>query len=246
MSRSTPHLQVKVEGFAYLRALAAHSLVLASLAGKIDKYTVASVSASYAQQLAEIVILAMQQGTSSGSTRQQIISLLRGGIAQQVYTEGMKEGGSENPIADLTDDDFATISTWVAGQVTHVGGYADRIFEVSQMPDTLDDGSVNQQRLDAVRQVSTRLGWWVANLTALGALGRNNQDEKQLTRFNLGSTKEHCSTCLTLSRGRDHLFKWFRDNKLLPQQPGNKNFECGCFRCQCFLTNVKTGERVWP
>ena len=134
----------------------------------------------------------------------------------------------------------------------HVADFAEFAAGIQKIVDVFE-------RQQAMQILGKRIAWWADNLRDLAASARglylpdkdgklplgDSAKGKALVMFMLGPTREHCGTCASLN-GQQHTFRWFQRKGLLPQQRGNKNFECGCWRCQCRLIRVSDGVQVYP
>ena len=153
--------------------------------------------------------------------------------AMDVYQEGMKEGGIDNPEAELDDEDEATVTAWINEQMSFVPGFIDDLKLVTKAKD----------RGAAQEAINARVELWRGSLGNLGSLGKASAQRNKMVTWEYGDT-QHCSTCAGLN-GKRHRLKWFLTNDYIPQQNGSETLECGGWYCQCRLMS-DDGEQVMP
>lgn len=150
--------------------------------------------------------------------------------AQEVYFEGMREGGIRNPADEADEADYGRIKEWVQTQVAHADDFADVAGQVK------NDAALRSGIL-------RRLGLWVESVDSLGQQGVMSAKSNRPGVWHLGNTLEHCSTCRMLDKKR-HRVNWFLSRGYIPRQPGNEMLECGGWVCQCSIVDATTGETL--
>lgn len=214
--------------------------VITAMAARIDRLAIGratksinEVTRAYRDTLIRWVVDAangnMTAGAMASAWRPLSID-----VANEVYTEGMREGGIKDPEAEMDDTDTAAIGDWILSQTPHFYPFADDCVAVSKL--TGDEWT-------AARTVMLgRVDTWVASLEALGRLGTaNTKGDKARGRWVMGDT-EHCLTCQWLSNQHRRI-KWFVDKGYIPRQPGSQTLDCHGFNCQCSIIS-DSGERI--
>lgn len=189
-----------------------------------------SVVREYANSLTGLVERTTS-GRITGRKQAQGHNTLLDEYAPRAYMEGMKEGGIDDPEGELDDEDREIIDTWIDGQKGYTGEYGQ----------ACQDARGDDNAIDAVLE---RVSIWEKALESLKGHGVISAKENTVGYFRLGSTKEHCDTCRGLNGTKKRMKEW-RKSGLLPQQPGNKNFECGCWECLCHIDDSR-GRQLYP
>jgi hypothetical protein len=148
-------------------------------------------------------------------------------VALEAYSEGLREGGVDEP---PDDDDRATVRGWLDEQVGHVNDFAA----------WLAGGDPRNSEAKR-RELADRVALWVQALDNLGGLGRAAALANTMVTWRVGDT-EHCDTCQELN-GQRHRLKWFTSKGYVPREIGSDTLECGGYHCMCQLVNDK-GERI--
>jgi hypothetical protein len=157
-------------------------------------------------------------------------ALLRA-LGPEAYAEGLREGGVDADEQD--DDDRAAVAAWVDEQVGHVNDFAAWLA-----------GGEPRNSEDKRRQLGERVDLWVESMQQLGNLGRASAKENQMLTMVGDDGEESCEDCQE-HKGRRMRMKTWVSKGLVPGVIGNKNYECGGFRCQHYLADDK-GSRVLP
>lgn len=194
--------------------------------------SIGEVSREYRDLLENLVVAAANGTVSSGSLASQMReAIIDDGRA--VYLEGMREGGSSDPEADLDDTDETAIGEWQTGQAGFINGFRD---------DALAVNDLSGDARTAARDVMLgRVDDWVNALEGLGRLGTANMKRNTYGTWKVGDT-EHCGTCNSLNGKRKRL-KWFIDNGYLPGEPGSETLDCHGYNCQCQIVDDE-GTRI--
>jgi hypothetical protein len=151
-------------------------------------------------------------------------------LALEAYVEGLREGGVDE---EPDDDDRATVRDWVSGQVAHVNDFAAWLAEG-------DPRNTEDKR----RQLADRVALWVESLEQLGNMGRAAALGNPMLEMVGDDGEESCQDCQE-HKGKRMRLKTWQARGLVPGVIGNKNYECGGFRCQHYLADSK-GNRVLP
>lgn len=159
--------------------------------------------------------------SSSGDTRSAASNMrqLIKGMAEQVYVEGLREGGIEDAESQLSEEDTAAIQDWVAGQLPYVIDFLKAVAEEGQTGSTLN-----------------RIELWVGALGSLGHTAIMSARENMMVTWEYGDTDQHCTTCSTL-HGQRHRLKWYRDKGYIPREPASETLSCGGWGCDCRLVD---------
>lgn len=171
-------------------------------------------------------------------------SLLRS-EARPTYQEGMREGGSKDPEADMEESDEQIVTSWVDEQFSFVDNFAQAVRDAKDAP--IPEGSpagvsLAEVRKSAQQAIFDRVETWGQSLDALGALGRASVQTKVMGTWHLGKTEVHCDTCSWLD-GQRHQLKWFISKGYIPREPGSETLSCKGFHCDCSVTS-DDGERL--
>ena len=181
----------------------------------------------YASDLGTAVKQALAGKLTAKSLERSHKSYLTG-YAREAYLEGMSEGGVEDPENEIEPEEEDGIKRWTKDQVQYVGDFAQAVIEAR-----------GDEALEA--QIDTRLDMWVKAMETLRGLGVVSAKGNVTGRFKLGSTKEHCDTCKELNGTKKRMKAW-ASSGLLPQTPGNQNFKCGCWQCECTIVDTRGGQ----
>lgn len=150
-------------------------------------------------------------------------------VALEAYSEGLREGGVDEP---PDDDDRATVRGWLDEQVGHVNDFAAWL------------ASEPRNSEAKRRELADRVALWVEALEQLGNLGRASAKDNLMVEFVGDDGDESCDECREY-KGQRHRVKWWVSRGLVPGKIGNENFSCGGYRCKHFLAD-KDGNRVLP
>jgi hypothetical protein len=151
--------------------------------------------------------------------------------ARLAYLEGMEEGGVEDAESEIESEEEDGIDRWLKEQLGFVKEFSNAVIDARG-----DDAKE--------ADISARVDLWVKAMEGLRGLGVIIAKANVTGTFHLGSTDEHCDTCKGLNGTNKRMSKW-RDSGLLPQTPGNRNFQCGCWECKCYITDSK-GRQLYP
>lgn len=154
-------------------------------------------------------------------------------LADEVYIEGMREGGITTPEEVLDVDDETAIKAWEGTQTPYVREFAKACAAVKSAP--IPDM--------ARAEVLNRIGYWVTALELFGKQGYAAAKKNQMGTWKYGDT-EHCDVCRRLNNKRRRL-KWFVSNGYIPQQPGSETLDCHGYNCECRIVN-DIGEQLMP
>lgn len=144
--------------------------------------------------------------------------------AEQVFIEGMNEGGTNE--TDIDDEDRSyiaeAIQDWLAGQLPHVNAFA----------------AATALAIDAVLQAAilSRVEMWVNALRDFGSAGKAYAQANVKGQWVLGKTEEHCTDCLRYSQMKPHRLSWFLERKM----PRSPDLACKGFHCDCDIIDPKT------
>lgn len=142
------------------------------------------------------------------------------------YEDGLRDGGVDPSDADAEElaQRRRLVAEWNAAQTPYIQSFADAILS----------GDIS-----APEQIASRVDLWVSkSLRAIYYAGLQDADEQINYEWQLGSTKEHCESCITLS-GQVHKMKDYVKAGLLP---GSSALACKGFECKCKL--VRTTART--
>lgn len=194
---------------------------------------VADVLDEFTVDLSESVVAVFNGEASAKELEREMRTLVKV-YGRQAYTEGMAEGGIDNPESEITDDDESAIDAWVAGQLEHVAGFAADCAATRKA----DDRGAEQAAMLA------RFDKWVQSLRDIGSQGKASALKNKMVTWRLGATEDHCPTCNRLD-GQRHRFSWFMDRGYRPQENGSESLSCGGWNCLCTLVD-DDGKTVYP
>lgn len=140
--------------------------------------------------------------------------------AEEVYIEGLKEGGYESEgeaRANMEDSDWAAIDAFYKDQSQYVNAFAKDVTSATR---------------EMQAGIFSRCETWAASLAALGAIARAAAQKNRMGTWRLGKTEEHCDTCAKLN-GTRHRVRWYTERGYIPRQPGNEMLKCGGWNCDC-------------
>lgn len=145
---------------------------------------------------------------------------------RQAWIEGAGQCGIK--FDELTPTELTELNRMTNEQIPFLIGFGSDIEDNSRangglLGPLLLRGSMWVNRYNEVRQRA-------------GAMACGDKKKK----WQLGSTKEHCGSCLGFN-GRVYRYSTWLENNALPQ---NRNLECNGFRCKCDLDD--TDERITP
>lgn len=200
-------------------------------AGATTSKSINEVVRDYDDALTRFVFDVLNGNMSKRDMAQAHKALVRK-LGPDVYFEGMREAGIDEPEKEADEVDDEAIENWLDEQVSRVDGFADWL--------SIQDNTESVRR-EAVR----RIDLWIQALSTFGAQGRASAQRNALCEWEWDELiEEHCVTCERLN-GTRHRLSWFLKRNYIPQKPG-AGMKCGGFRCGCKLRNVKTGEVVLP
>jgi hypothetical protein len=143
---------------------------------------------------------------------------------------GWADGGASGPIPGALQD-------WVNTRIDQEVGYIADMFQ--GLKELRAEGD-----MDALANfIQDRAQGYTASLEGVYLQGKAYAMGERPGVWHLGATEVHCDTCAGLD-GKTHPISWYIDNKLVPRQAGNTNFECGGWRCDCGVYDPETGEQL--
>ena len=183
------------------------------MARLIELFSINEVVRSYQDTLERYVVDAangnMTASTIMGKMRDLILS-----SSEEVYIEGLREGGVKDP--ELDDEDKRTIRDWVLEQVQHIESFADACVAVSKLQGD-DKTSARNTMLD-------RVELWVTSIRNLGNLATLNAKGDPYLTYDGDDGQESCVDCQKY-KGQRHKKSWWEKRSLLDRP--NQNYECG-------------------
>ncbi len=216
-SRLTPEHHAAASRVADLIARA-----LKSVQDALDEFEIAASEA----------VVDVFSGGSAAAAENSFSAFIRA-YGRMAYTEGMKEGGIDDPEAEITDEDEAAIDAWTVTQLGFVGGFID----AAEATRSAEDRGAAQEA------VLNRLQLWIGSLRDIGSQGKASAQKNMMVTWVYGDT-DHCDTCARLNGKRKRL-SWFMKNGYRPQENGSETLDCHGFNCQCTLVN-DDGDVVYP
>jgi len=147
-----------------------------------------------------------------------------GGIIETQLNEAWKSGADEMMVLteDMTPADHAYIKKLIDTEKRYLDGFADDIQNSSM------EGAGWQQ-------FQPRMGIWVNRIIDVENQARMYFGGKQKLEWQLGPTKEHCSSCTRLNGIVAWAEEW-QTSDVRPQAPPNDHLECGGWECRCILS----------
>ena len=167
-------------------------------------------------------------------------------LLKRYFRYGTKAGRVDKKLKTLLSDAIA--KAYYAGAESAGMSYKDFNDEMSQQ---VDDFTYKQfEYLDKfIRDIKSalkdegsrpaifdRVHWWKQTVLSAKLLGESYVKAKELVRWELGYTEEHCDTCLELN-GQVHPRNWFVEKGYIPKMPGAK-MDCKGFQCDCKWAKV--------
>ena len=213
----------------YDAALVALKSMTDIVSSATTQLTIGEVTRTYKDQLTNFVFEALNGNMDALDLSRSMRSLLRD-LADDVYIEGMREGGIKDPESELDKDDESAIKDWLSGQLSHVRDFSRAVISVRSGDTTR-------------RDILDRIELWVDNLALLGSLGTASAKRNIMVTWVYGDT-DHCATCKMLN-GKRRRLKWFIDNGYIPQERGSATLDCGGWECGCHLEDDE-GNWIMP
>lgn len=219
--------------FAALRRLAA--FVGADERGPVvvEEFTAAMLALDYEVRLSEYVA-----DVFNGEMDADILALAHRQLIRSygydVYLEGMRDGGIDDPEANLTEEDEARIFAFINDQLSHVLPFARDAQAARELPTVAE-------RAAAQRAINERVKLWGQRMAEHGATGTASARGDRLARWVLGPT-EHCRDCLHYAGFKPHRLSYWMRRTL----PRSHDLECHGFNCRCTLQDPQTGEVLYP
>ncbi len=190
---------------------------------KMVSKSIDDVVIKYSDRLANLVDSAISGKSSAVDLRRGMKSLIRSGIVQDGFTEGMLSGGASLPV-ELDQDDLSAIATWKSEQVSFVDKFAKAAADVS--------GIKNKAEREAAESIiNGRREQWDQSFESLIGQGKSSIIANAMGTWRRGRTKEGCATCIRLD-GTRHRVKWFTSRNFIPQSNG-ASMECKGMKCRC-------------
>lgn len=178
----------------------------------------------YDDQLTNLVYDVFNGNSDPVDFRRAHKALLRE-VAPDVYLEGMREGGIDEPDDEDTAQMSEAVDDWLGAQLSFVNDFAKAIGEARKDKEQRDS-------------ILARVDQWVDSLRTLGDLGKAYALKNEKGSWVMGDT-EHCDTCLRLSKMKPHRLSWFVDRGYIPRENGSDTLDCHGFNCQCEIQNAK-------
>lgn len=136
---------------------------------------------------------------------------------------GWKDGGGAFPIDKKALD-------WLTTRINEEYGHIDMLFENAKE-------LRKDVEFDFFSWITARADGYTATLMAIYNAGVLMAKGGKMLTWQLGKTKEHCTTCSELN-GQTHRASWYVSRNYIPQMPG-ADMECGGYRCMCKLLDDK-------
>jgi hypothetical protein len=141
---------------------------------------------------------------------------------------GWVDGGANGPIPGALQD-------WTNERISSENGFVSGMF--SDLKELRAKGD-----MDALANfIQARAQGYTATLEGVYLYGKSYAINERPGLFQLGQTEKHCGTCAGLD-GQVHPISWYRDNNYIPRQPGNDNFDCSGYHCDCHVIDPETQE----
>jgi len=214
-------------------AASAGADVPAELVARLAVKTVADVLDEFTVKLSESVVAVFNGEASAKELASDMRTAIRV-YGRMAYTQGMTEGGIDNPEAEISDSDEYAIDVWIAGQLEHVAGFAS---DCALTRKAEDRGAAQAAML-------ARFDQWVASLRDIGSQGKASALKDTMVTWRLGATEDHCPTCNRL-HGKRHRLSWFMQRDYRPQENGSTTLACEGWNCDCSLVS-DSGDVIYP
>lgn len=189
----------------------------------ISLKTIGQVVKTFSDQLTNLVYDVWNKHSDAIDFRRAFKTLLRDD-APQAYTEGLREGGIDEPDAEDQQVMDETVNDWLATQVSFVNDFAQAVF----------DARKNKDQRPAILD---RVTIWVDSLRSIGERGRAYAMGNVKADWQLGDRQTHTQDCIDLSKLKPHRVSWWTERGYIP---GNERH----IGCGCRLRNVATGETI--
>lgn len=198
----------------------------------LDEFTAAKLALDYEVRLSEYVAAVFNGEMDRDGLALAHRQLLRS-YGYDVYLEGMRDGGVDDPAANLTDDDERRIFAFINDQLDHVTKFAS---------DTAATRAVEplSARAAAQRAINERVKLWGEAMANHGAAGEASARRNVMAWWVLGDT-DHCDDCLRYSGYKPHRLSWWLKRDL----PRSSNLACHGVNCQCTLQDAD-GAVLYP
>ena len=150
----------------------------------------------------------------------------------RAWNEGMRSNGLD-PAKDKTDAMRARVDELVRNEQNHVTNLADLI-----------NNQRNAGRDDMVA-INARVDVWANRyIDVVNIAKAETAPPEQMLEWVYGDT-QHCETCFALNGTVLSAAEWGA-SRYHPQQPPNKDLECGGWRCKCKLMKTKKKRTGLP
>lgn len=200
----------------------------------VEEFTAAMLALDYEIRLSEYVAAVFNGEMDSDDLALAHRQLVRS-YGYDVYLEGMRDGGIDDPESALTADDEARIFGFINDQLNHVLPFARDAQAARELPTVAE-------RAAAQRAINERVKLWGQRMAEHGAAGEASAQKDRLCAWVLGATEQHCSDCLRYSGYKPHRMSYWLKRAL----PKNGDLECRGFNCDCTLQDARTGEVLYP
>lgn len=215
----------------------AAQVVAQLLADEAGVKTVAREADSFLVELSQNVVSLWEGDGTRGTLSRWFRSALPR-WAQDIYIEGLSDGGIDGATAaDLDDEDLAEIEAWVASQLSFAPEFVDAAVEAGK--GTTDEKTPKQAA------VIRRMDYWRSSVADLGQRAKGKALKNPLCYWRLGKTEQHCPECLRLAAGKPRRLSWYTERGYLAGTAGS-NTTCGGYNCDCEIRTKKGNRLMYP
>lgn len=174
----------------------------------------------YELGIKELVRQAYQGRVDAREFASQLKSLVKA-LAPEAYLAVTQKYGIDE--ADWDEQDRANIREFIARQYAAANDFAGEVLSVVVLA---------KKDQSALLGLYNRVTLWLSAMESLESQATMASQRNAMGTWELGSTEEHCKTCLMLN-GKSHRLRWYTDNGYIPREPGSDKLECGGWRCDC-------------
>lgn len=185
-------------------------------ADRVDQKAIQATRLDFEMAFEDVLTEARAGNLTKRKFKTAIRSIIKR-YGRKAYDDGLTDGGVDP--AEITSEDLETVNDLIQRQSVYVTAFADVLYG-----DGISDAVATQKPIM----------WFNRSIMPFYQNGVVSARANMMVEWVLGTTEEHCDSCLALD-GQRHRMKTFQRAGFLPQSNGHKELICKGYHCDCKL-----------
>ena len=174
--------------------------------------------ADFGARMTNIIKRYWKYGSRGGNIEVKLKKLVSDSLTTAYY-EGAKAAGFDPK--NFNDEMSQQVDDLIFEQFNYLTKF------IADIKDAKENKDLQAKTLDRVK-------WWKQTILSAKFQGDAYANQNKVVTWHLGTTVEHCNTCVELD-GQSHPIKWFVERNYIPGKPGAA-MDCQGFQCDCKWT----------